>query len=158
MKVSSYIKIKKSANGVLNLIKSPNNLEKFHPYCISNKVDIWDREKSVDYVHYYSGKIYKRKFTEWNKNGYVLDIYNEVKTATISWIVKPEKTKSIVIIEADAILPFNNVFIRYIVFHLYIKFMIRNYLNSVLKGLKYHLEKDELVIEDQFGKHDWYSA
>ena len=36
--------------------------------------------------------------------------------------------------------------------------MLRNYLNSVLKGLKYHLEKDELVIEDQFGKHDWYSA
>ena len=29
MKVSSYIKIKKSANEVLNLIKSPNNLEKF---------------------------------------------------------------------------------------------------------------------------------
>ena len=38
MKVSSYIKINKSANEVLNLIKSPNNLEKFHPYCISNKV------------------------------------------------------------------------------------------------------------------------
>ena len=158
MKVSSYIKINKSANEVLNLIKSPNNLEKFHPYCISNKVDIWDCEKSIDYVNYYSGKIYKRKFTEWNENGYVLDIYDEVKTATISWIVKPEKTKSIVIIEADTIVRFNNIFIRYIVFHLYIKFMLRNYLNSVLKGLKYHLETDELVFEDQFGKHDWYSA
>ena len=71
MKVSnSKIIINSDETEISRLIKSPNNLEKFHPFCKKNKVEVWNKEKSIDFVEYHNNKIYKRKFIDWGDNGY----------------------------------------------------------------------------------------
>ena len=47
---------------------------------------------------------------------------------------------------------------RELVFHIYVKYMLNTYLNAVLRGLKFHIENNIIVKENQFGKHRWYSA
>ena len=56
MLINSKIKINSSKDLIINLIKSKNNLEKFHPFCLKNEVINWDKENSIDYVYYFSGK------------------------------------------------------------------------------------------------------
>ena len=148
MIVSNEININCNIDSVLKLIKSPRNLEKFHPFCKKNVVKRWDSENSIDYVHYHSGKIYKRKFIKWN---------DHVKTATIKWTAKPSSNGSIVTIDANLILPFKNKYFRKLAFNLYIKYMIGRYLNNVLMGLKYFLETGVIVKKNYFGTHSWYS-
>ena len=158
MIISSEIKIHKSKEFVLKIIKSANNLEKFHPYCVKNEVENWNNENSVDYVHYYSGKIYKRKFIKWNNEGYVLDIYEDRKLATISWIINSNDKNSIIEIIARPYMPFKYKLINIIIFNLYVRHLLKTYLNSVVKGLKYYSETNNSVRKDQFGKHIWYSG
>ena len=157
MIVSNEININCNIDSVLKLIKSPRNLEKFHPFCKKNVVKRWDSENSIDYVHYHSGKIYKRKFIKWNDDGYILEIFDHVKTATIKWTAKPSSNGSIVTIDANLILPFKNKYFRKLAFNLYIKYMIGRYLNNVLMGLKYFLETGVIVKKNHFGQHSWYS-
>ena len=157
MIVSNEININCKIDSVIKLIKSPRNLEKFHPFCEKNEVKIWNCENSIDYVHYYSGKIYKRKFLKWNDDGYILEIFDRVKTATITWTAKSTSNGSVVKIDANLILPFKNKYLRKLVFYLYIKYMMRSYLNNVLKGLKYFLETGIIVKKNHFGYHSWYS-
>ena len=101
MKVFSKIDINKSVNEIINLIKSPNNLEKFHPFCKTNTIDVWNEYNKIDYVNYYSGKSYKRQFTNINANGYTLDVYEDRKLATITWTVTSINNKSFIEITAD---------------------------------------------------------
>ena len=157
MIVSSQIEINNSKECVLNIIRSPRNLEKIHPYCKENRIETWNEKKSIDYVHYYSGKIYKRKFIKWNDDGYVLEIYEERKLATITWSVTGNEKSSNIKISAKLLLPYNSKFINGCVFHFYVKFVLKSYLNSVVKGLKYYAETNNIVFKDQFGKHIWYS-
>jgi len=109
MIVSSQIEINNSKEWVLNIIRSPRNLEKIHPFCKKNIIEIWNEEKSIDYVHYYSGKIYKRKFMKWNNEGYVLEIYEDRKLATISWRINSNDKNSIIEIIARPIYAHLNI-------------------------------------------------
>ena len=158
MLVNSRIKINSSKDLIINLIKSKNNLEKFHPYCLKNEVINWDKENSIDYVNYFSGKKYKRKFVKWNNDGYELEIYEDRKLAKISWSVLANDDQSIVSIQAKPYLPYKSRFINRLVFHIYVKYMLNTYLNAVLRGLKFYIENNIIVKENQFGKHRWYSA
>ena len=160
MKVSnSKIIINSDETEIIKLIKSPSNLEKFHPFCKKNKVVVWNKEKSIDFVEYHNNKIYKRKFIDWSDNGYNLDIYEKRKLANISWnVVKISNNKSSLIITAVPYLPFKYKIINQLIFKLYVKPMLKNYLNSVVKGLKYYIETNNIIKEDQFGKHMWYST
>lgn len=158
MIVSSQIEINNSKEWVLNIIRSPRNLEKIHPFCKKNIIEIWNEEKSIDYVHYYSGKIYKRKFMKWNNEGYVLEIYEDRKLATISWRINSNDKSSIIEIIARPYMPFKYKLINIIIFNLYVRYLLKTYLDSVVKGLKYYSETDISVRKDQFGKHIWYSG
>lgn len=158
MIVSSQIEINNSKEWVLNIIRSPRNLEKIHPFCKKNIIEIWNEEKSIDYVHYYSGKIYKRKFMKWNNEGYVLEIYEDRKLATISWRINSNDKSSIIEIIARPYMPFKYKLINIIIFNLYVRYLLKTYLDSVVKGLKYYSETDINVRKDQFGKHIWYSG
>jgi len=157
MIVQSQLEINKQSNIVLNLIKSQNNLEKFHPFCKKNIVIKWDGKNSEDIVIYHSKKKYIRKFYEWNENGYKLEIFEDRKLADITWIVKDFKGKSIIKIKAKLYLPYKYKLINTIIFNIYVKFVLKSYLNSVVKGLKYYLETNKTVSNNQFGKHIWYS-
>ena len=158
MIVSSQIEINNSKECVLNIIRSPRNLEKIHPFCKENRIETWNEKKSIDYVYYYSGKIYKRKFIKWNNEGYVLDIYEDRKLATISWIINSNDKNSIIEIIARPYMPFKYKLINIIIFNLYVRHLLKNYLNSVVRGLKYYSETNNSVRKDQFGKHIWYSG
>ena len=98
-----------------------------------------------------------RKFTEWNENGYKLEIFEDRKLADITWQVKDSKNKSIIKITAKPYLPYKYNFINVIVFNIYVKYVLQSYLNSVVKGLKYYLESNKTISNNQFGKHVWYS-
>ena len=158
MLINSKIKINSSKDLIINLIKSKNNLEKFHPFCLKNEVINWDKENSIDYVYYFSGKKYKRKFIRWNNDGYELEIYEDRKLAKISWSVLVNGDQSIVSIQAEPYLPYKSKLINIIIFHIYVKYMLTSYLNAVLNGLKFYIENNIIVKEDQYGKHRWYSA
>tara|TARA_B100002019_G_scaffold242022_1_gene218216 strand:- start:229 stop:705 length:477 start_codon:yes stop_codon:yes gene_type:complete len=158
MIVSSQIEINNSKECVLNIIRSPRNLEKIHPFCKENRIETWNEEKSIDYVHYYNGKIYKRKFMKWNNEGYVLEIYEDRKLATISWIINSNDKNSIIEIIARPYMPFKYKLINIIIFNLYVRYLLKTYLDSVVKGLKYYSETNISVRKDQFGKHIWYSG
>ena len=158
MIVSSQIEINNSKEWVLNIIRSPRNLEKIHPFCKKNIIEIWNEEKSIDYVHYYSGKIYKRKFMKWNNEGYVLEIYEDRKLATISWRINSNDKSSIIEIIARPYMPFKYKLINIIIFNLYVRHILKTYLNSVVNGLKYYSETNISVRKNQFGKHIWYSG
>ena len=157
MIVQSQLEINKQSNIVLNLIKSQNNLEKFHPFCKKNIVIKWDGKNSEDIVIYHSKKKYIRRFYEWNENGYKLEIFEDRKLADITWIVKDFNGKSIIKIKAKLYLPYKYKLINTIIFNIYVKFVLKSYLNSVVKGLKYYLETNKTVSNNQFGKHIWYS-
>ena len=68
-----------------------------------------------------------------------------------------EPTKGIIKIKAKVYLPYKYIFINVIVFNIYVKYVLQSYLNSVVKGLKYHLESNKTVLHNQFGRHIWYS-
>ncbi len=158
MNVNKSIFINKSKKTVLNLIKSPNNLEKFHPYCSTNFVETWGDSNSLDYIKYNNGTLYKREFIEWNEDGYLLNIYQNKKIATVKWFVKETSNlKSIINIKITPIMPFNFKLLNFLLFQFYVKHKLKSYLLSVLQGLKFYLEKKECVKRDQFGKHSWYS-
>ena len=157
MIVQSQLEINKQSNIVLNLIKSPNNLEKFHPFCKKNLVIKWDGKNSEDIVIYHSKKKYIRRFYEWNENGYKLEIFEDRKLADITWIVNDFNSKSIIKIKAKLYLPYKYKLINRIIFNIYVKYVLKSYLNSVVKGLKYYLETNKTVSNNQFGKHIWYS-
>ena len=157
MIVQSQLEINKQSNIVLNLIKSQNNLEKFHPFCKKNIVIKWDGKNSEDIVIYHSKKKYIRKFYEWNENGYKLEIFEDRKLADITWIVNEFNSKSIIKIKAKLYLPYKYKLINTIIFNIYVKYVLKSYLNSVVKGLKYYLETNKTVSNNQFGKHKWYS-
>ena len=97
--VSREIKIGLSKAELWEIISSRNHLEKFHPFCKKNKVEVWNKEKSIDFVEYHNNKIYKRKFIDWSDNGYNLDIYEKRKLANISWnVVKISNNKTNILI------------------------------------------------------------
>ena len=157
MIVQSQLEINKESNTVIDLIKSKSNLEKFHPFCKKNIVVKWKGKNSEDIVIYHNNKQYVRKFTEWHQSGYKLEIFEDRKLADISWNVKDLNNKSIIKITAKPYLPYKYRFINVIVFNLYVKYVLQSYLNSVVKGLKYYLETNKTVSDNQFGRHTWYS-
>ena len=103
-------------------------------------------------------KKHKRKFIRWNNDGYELEIYEDRKLAKISWSVLVNGDQSIVSIQAEPYLPYKSRLINIIIFHIYVKYMLTSYLNAVLNGLKFYIENNIIVKEDQYGKHRWYSA
>ena len=59
-------------------ISTPHNLEHAHPFCARNPVMVWPGASSCDEVHYLSGWVYVRQFTDWTDGaGYDLRIGSE---------------------------------------------------------------------------------
>ena len=55
-------------------------------------------------------------------------------------------------------MPFKYKLINIIIFNLYVRYLLKTYLDSVVKGLKYYSETNISVRKNQFGKHIWYSG
>ena len=59
MEVTYSLLLPTTANKLWLLISSPNNLERFHPFCNKNIINKWPGVDAVDEIHYYNGHVYR---------------------------------------------------------------------------------------------------
>ena len=140
-----------------NAIKKPGCLEDFHPFCLSNKTLSWPGNNSEDELIYLNGVRYKRKFFNWNEDGYDLEVGGSKRKSIVNWIINGDNNNSSLIIRINPDLLFKNRLIKWLAWNLYIKFMIQSYVNHVVRGFKFFVETGDKVRSNQFGKHSWFS-
>ena len=140
-----------------NAIKKPGCLEDFHPFCLSNKTLSWPGNNSEDELIYLNGVRYKRRFFNWNEDGYDLEVGGSKRKSIVNWIINGDNNNSSLIIRINPDLLFKNRFIKWLAWNLYIKFMIQSYVNHVVRGFKFFIETGDKVRSNQFGKHSWFS-
>ena len=158
--VSREIKIELSKAELWEIISSRNHLEKFHPFCKSNKTISWSNGSYEDSIEYYGGRILGRKFYNWIEGiGYDLKIGDSSgNDSVVSWRIHEAQDCCTVSI---TIMPY--IFNRgskiwnFFPFFAYTKPKLSNYLDSVLMGLKFFSERKEVVAANQFGTHSWFS-
>ena len=138
-------------------IKKPGCLEDFHPFCLSNKTLSWPGNNSKDELIYLNGVRYKRRFFNWNEDGYDLEVGGSKRKSIVNWIINGDNNNSSLIIRINPDLLFKNRFIKWFVWNLYIKFMVQSYVNHVVRGFKFFVETGDKVRSNQFGKHSWFS-
>ena len=138
-------------------IKKPGCLEDFHPFCLSNKTLSWLGNNSEDELIYLNGVRYKRRFFNWNEDGYDLEVGGSKRKSIVNWIINGDNNNSSLIIRINPDLLFKNRLIKWLAWNLYIKFMIQSYANHVVSGFKFFIETGDKVRSNQFGKHSWFS-
>lgn len=158
---SNSIIIKTGSQRVWNVISKQGNLELCHPFCKSNPVEKWAGDKSIDYVNYYNGVMYKRIFTNWiDGQGYDLLIgrQNGEKSKVI-WRINQLDNNSCelkITVYPHDIIKQSNI-IKHLFNSLYVRPMLRKYLSSVLKGFQFYIIQGKPVQKNQFGTHKWFS-
>ena len=147
---------------VWDAISHPGNLELCHPFCASNPVRIWPGPQSKDEVHYLSGWIYERQFYEWIEGvGYDLEIgRSNGGRSLVSWRIKKidDHSCSLKITVYPHALQNLPTLIRWIPHALWIRPLLRKYLNSVVRGFEWYVLRGEPVPRNAFGIHPWFSA
>ena len=154
--------IEASANAVWDVISRPGNMESWHPFCASNPVRAWPGPGSIDEVHYLSGWKLERRFDDWIEGvGYDLTIGRPGgRQSSVSWRISPVDDRSCrlsitLLLHALQNMP---VAIRWIPHYLWLRPMMRKYLDSVVRGIEWYVTRGEPVARDQFGEHPWFST
>jgi hypothetical protein len=154
-------KMPTSAERVWEVISSPGILEKTHPFCKNNPVQIWDGVGSNDTIEYYNGRIMQRDFYFWDVGkGYDLLIGREGgRKSKVSWRIKSEGEENCQL--SITIFP-NNLqelswFKAFFQYHAIVRPMLKKYLQSVLRGFDYYIKTGKPVSKNQFGSHKWFS-
>jgi hypothetical protein len=149
---------------VWQAISSPNHLERTHPFCQANPVHRWPGLDAKDTLVYYNGLTYQRHFTRWLEGeGFDLDIGpNGQQHASVSWRIQTTATGSSLSISIhpnlSSIWPVLPAFIRQLGFQYLLAPALQRYLDSVLRGVEYHLMTGQSVRRNQFGSHWLFSA
>ena len=113
-----------------------------------------------DTVAYYNNRILHRNFYHWFEGeGFDLVIGDSRgNDSHVSWRLSNKDSKTLASI---TIKPYiynrGSKFINFIPFFAFVRPKLANYLYSVLMGLKFYTENDEIVSKDQFGSHSWFS-
>lgn len=144
-----------SPEQVWQVISSPGNLVKFHPFCQMNPVERWPGVGSKDKVIYYSGLILVRNFTAWIEGvGYDLDARSEDGMRfKVTWRIKAEGDNSSSL--SVTITPYTaqgssrrkGRYTR----------LLGSYLELTLKGFESYIHTGEQVRRNQFGSHRLFS-
>ena len=150
------------AHEVWNVISRPGILELCHPFCALNPVQLWPGPDSRDEVHYLSGWVYKRRFSQWLEGiGYDLEIlrHND-PLAAVTWRITAidEKACKLRITVYPYALQKYPVPVRWIPHLLRVRPMLSSYLESVVRGFDWYVTHGEPVPRNQFGTHPWFSA
>ena len=95
----------KNRSVILEAIREPGNLNKFHPFCKANTTEKWPGVGSVDHIEYLNGIKYRREFIKWDESGYELEISRNRKLANVEWIVKGKDDTSSLRVRINPILP-----------------------------------------------------
>ncbi len=159
--VSASRHIKAPAEKIWTVISSPGNLAHCHPFCENNPVEKWPGKGSLDSVYYYSGWVYHRQFTEWIDGvGYDLEIGRKKgRQSQVFWRIhkKSDSANYLSITVYPQGLQQLSVFIRWLPHFVYLRPMLRSYLNSVVKGFEWYITTGQPVKRNQFGSHKWFS-
>ena len=146
---------------IWNIISKESNLDLYHPFCKKNDVLSWKENSHHDRLEYLNGVVLERKFTSWNEEkGYELNIGRKNgRQSHVSWIIENiSENKSALSIEVHPwMLNEGNKVFQFLPFQLFVKPQLKSYLNSVLSGLKWHVENNEITPKNHFGKLSWFS-
>ncbi len=150
------------AREVWDAISMSGNLEFCHPFCASNPVEVWPGSNSQDAVHYLSGWVYERRFRQWIEGvGYDLEIGRRGgRRSAVSWRISPvdDHSCTLRITVYPHVLQNIPVLIRWLPHMLRLRPMLKQYLESVVRGFEWYVTRGEPVPRDKFGKHPWFSA
>ena len=161
MYVESQVKFNLPKSKILNLIREPGNLNKYHPFCKKNDVISWPGNGSIDRLEYHNGMKFTREFYNWTDDGYDLKIGGKRNMAIVNWVVKGDDYKSSLRVRINPniknYIPIKNIFIQRVLWFVYIKPMLQSYINHVVRGFNYFIKTETIVIQNQFGTHRWFS-
>ena len=159
--IESSILVKSSISDVWRVISKPGYLERVHPFCHKNTVLKKQGDKILkDKLIYINGLEYIREFQHWETNkGYDLIIGKEHgKKSFVKWRLSEVHDKVKLSIQIN---PYRSQKISRFLYPLatlfFIKPQLKKYLSSVLKGVKWNVELNEVVSKNQFGSHSWFS-
>ena len=90
MYVESKVALNLPKSRILNLIREPGSLNKYHPFCKRNDAIKWPGTNSIDELEYLNGLTFERNFFNWHENGYDLIIgkKNKSKMAQVNWVIE----------------------------------------------------------------------
>jgi len=161
MYVESKVELNLPKSKLLNLIREPGNLHKYHPFCKKNEIINWPGNGSVDHLEYHNGMKFNREFYNWNDNGYDLRIGGKRNMATVNWVVEGDENISSLRVRINPniknYIPIENTLIQRLFWLLYIKPMLQSYINHVIKGFNHYMKTETNVLQNQFGTHRWFS-
>ena len=157
--VSCSIDLDFDCEKVWQIISEPGNLNKTHPFCKSNKIVNWDKNKHEDILEYLNGVTLHRKFDKWEEGkGYELNIGRENgRKSKVIWKITGEKKSKLKITVYPHVFSNRSRIIYFITHALFINPGLKKYLSSVLRGYKWYLENKQPVPRNHFGKHKWFS-
>ena len=161
MYVESKVELNLPKSNILNLIREPGNLNKFHPFCKKNEIINWPGNGSVDRLEYHNGMKFNREFYNWTDDGYDLRIGGKRNMAIVNWIVEGDENRSSLRVRINPniknYIPIENKLIQRLFWFLYIKPMLQSYINHVIKGFNHYMKTETNVFRNQFGTHRWFS-
>ncbi len=143
-----------------NVISSENNLNDTHPFCKTNEIIIWTDNDRKDKLVYLNGLTFIREFSEWFEGiGYNLWIGTKRGPRSyVEWRIKEHTLGSeLTITVYPYLLRKWPRLISFLPYYLYINPKLTSYLNSVVGGFKWYLDKGTVVPRNHFGKHPWFS-
>ena len=161
MYVESRVELNLPKSKILNLIREPGNLNKYHPFCKKNEIINWPGNGSVDHLEYHNGMKFNREFYNWTDNGYDLRIGGKRNMAIVNWVVEGDDNKSSLRVrinpEIKNYIPFKSKSIQTLLWFIYLKPMLQSYISHVTKGLSFYIQNEKIILPNQFGTHRWFS-
>ena len=161
MYVESKVELNLPKSLILNLIREPGSLNKYHPFCKKNEVIKWPDNGSIDHLEYHNGMKFNREFYNWTDNGYDLRIGAKRNMAVVNWVVEGDESKSSLRVRINPnienYIPIKNILIQKLFWFIYIKPMLQSYINHVIRGFNHHMKTKTNVLPNQFGTHRWFS-
>ena len=161
MYVESKVELNLPKSKILNLIREPGNLNKYHPFCKKNEIINWPGNGSVDHLEYHNGMKFNREFYNWTDNGYDLRIGGKRNMAIVNWVVEGDESGSSLTVRINPNIKnyilIENRLIQRLFWFLYIKPMLQSYINHVIKGFNHFMKTETNVLPNQFGSHRWFS-
>ena len=161
MYVESKVELNFPKSLILNLIREPGSLNKYHPFCKKNEVNKWPDNGSIDHLEYHNGMKFNREFYTWTDHGYDLRMGGKRNMAVVNWVVEGDESKSSLRVRINPnienYIPIKNVLMQKLFWFIYIKPMLQSYINHVISGFNHHMNTKTNVLPNQFGTHRWFS-
>ena len=154
--------IEASPWAVWAVASSPGVLEKCHPFCARNPVQVWPGADSRDEIHYLNGLIYERRFYEWlDGSGYSLEIVqNDRVLAKVTWRLDQigERSCKLRITIFPRMPRRYPLVVSWLIHSFRLRPMLGRYLDAVVKGVEWYVTSGDPVARNQFGRHPWFST